>query len=212
MFYYGRAHYRVSYKSFYRYGIHFLGIGTTIVQLSLCSCGKGWKLQSHKPGDVFALFGLWYLADYLAYFFLISHEFFHFTCCSNDSKLNVLVNLFFTSFSPLEPPKSIGWLVRWSNSEGSEFVYFAGIKLVSLTPGILTLFSRTRWKSTKSYHDSRCDQNTTPIYFILHESNTIYTQFVHSSPHSIFGYLDKIFWSLKRIVLIGWMHRLVSKV
>lgn len=86
MFYYGRAHYRVSYKSFYRYGIHFLGIGTTIVQLSLCSSGKGWKLQSHKPGDVYALFRLWYLADYLAYFFLISHEFFHFTCCSNDAK------------------------------------------------------------------------------------------------------------------------------
>lgn len=125
---------------------------------------------------------------------------------------NVLVTLFFTSFSPLEPPKSIGWLVRWSNSEGSEFVDFAGIKLVSLTAGILTLFSRTRWKSTKSYHDSRCDQNTTQIYFILHESNTIYTHFVHSSPHSIFGYLNKIFWSLKRIVLIGWMHRLMSKV
>ena len=125
---------------------------------------------------------------------------------------NVLVTLFFTSFSTLEPPKSIGWLVRWSDSEGGEFVYFAGIKLVSLTPGILTLFSRTRWKSTKSYHDSRCDQNTTQIYFILHESHTIYTHFVHSSPHSIFGYLNKIFWSLKRIVLIGWMHRLVSKV
>ena len=86
MFYYGRAHYRVSYKYFYRYEIHFLGIGTTIVQLSLYSSGQGWKLQSYKPEDVFALFGLWYLANYLAYFFLISDEFFHFTCCSNDAK------------------------------------------------------------------------------------------------------------------------------
>ena len=210
MFYYGRSPSRVSYKNFYRYGIHFLGIGTTIVQLSLYSSGQGWKLQSYKPGEVFALFGLWYLGGYLAYFFLISDEFFHFTCCSNDARC--ISNFVFTPFSPLEPPKSIGWLVKWSNSEGGEFVYFAGIKLVSLTPRILTLFSRTRWKSTKSYHDSRCDQYTTQIYFILHESNTIYTHFVHSSSHSIFGYLNKIFWSLKRIVLIGWMHRLVSKV
>ena len=90
---------------------------------------------------------------------------------------NVLVNLFFTSFSPLKLPKSIGWLVRWSNSEGGEFVYFAGIKLVSLTPGILSLLSRTRWKSTKSYHDSRCDQKTTQIHFILHRSQT---QFIHT--------------------------------
>ena len=211
MFYYGRAHYRVSYKSFYRYGIHFLGIGTTIVQLSLYSSGQSWKLQSYKPGDVFALFRLWYLADYLAYFFLKSDEFFHFTCCSNDAKC--IGNFVFHVLFPTGASKvNRDDVVRWSNSEGSEFVYFAGIKLVSLTPGILALFSRTRWKSTKSYHDSRCDQSTTQIYFILHESNTIYTHFVHSSPHSIFGYLNKIFWSLKRIVLIGWMHRLMSKV
>ena len=88
---------------------------------------------------------------------------------------NVLVTLFFTFFSPLEPPKSIGWLVRWSNSEGSEFVYFAGIKLVSLTAFLLFFLgldgSQRRVTMT---HDA----TKTQLKFI--SFYTSQTQFIHT--------------------------------